>query len=290
MAQAKLLCGHCSSPVNIKDTMCPKCGAPVEFPWLAPIVCPACGERNAANAELCSSCGARLAVASKQEKAPRVKEKKQPNVATKQSGQKSGTRRDPWPYVALTAIIALIAIVVYAQFSKPGAAPAAPPSASMQTSSFPAKTEPTEAQLSALQTAVEANPDDQTSLLQLSNALYDAGQWGRAVGFYQKYLKLAPKDADARVDLGICFYQLGLGVDSANATAEFQKAVASMRSGFTVAPTHQAAAFNLGIVFLQMGDLDSSNAWFKRCVSLNKDSDLGAKASRMLEQHTFPQK
>ena len=33
-------------------------------------------------------------------------------------------------------------------------------------------------------------------------------------------------------------------------------------------PTHQPAAFNLGVVNLQKGDLDVSNRWFRKAVEL----------------------
>jgi Tfp pilus assembly protein PilF len=54
-------------------------------------------------------------------------------------------------------------------------------------------------------------------------------------------------------------------------------------------PTHQPAAFNLGIVNLHMGNLEESNKWFKRAVELDGSSELGMRAQNILQKHTFPQ-
>ena len=44
----------------------------------------------------------------------------------------------------------------------------------------------------------------------------------RAIETYKKYLRLKPADADARVDMGICYYESG---DSPTALKEMQTAL-----------------------------------------------------------------
>jgi len=93
-------------------------------------------------------------------------------------------------------------------------------------------------------------------------------------------------DPNARVDLGICYDQLALQ-DSNNAPRYFAMAVQEMRTVADNAPTHQPAAFNLGIVNLHMGNLEESNKWFKRAVELGRNTELGMRAQKILQQHTF---
>ena len=71
--------------------------------------------------------------------------------------------------------------------------------------------------------------------------------------------------------------------------AGVERAVEAVELALKKHPDHQPAAFNLGIVTLTMGDLETSNKWFKRTVELNPSSDLGTRAKRILEQHSVTQ-
>jgi Tfp pilus assembly protein PilF len=98
----------------------------------------------------------------------------------------------------------------------------------------------------------------------------------RAIDTYNKYLHLKPADADARVDLGICYYESG---DSPTALKEMQTAL-------TYDPKHQMALFNLGIVTLNQGNLAQSNEWFKKAIAVNPNTQVGQRAQQILTQHS----
>lgn len=134
----------------------------------------------------------------------------------------------------------------------------------------------------------DANPSDADARLLLANALHDKGLFSRAAQEYKKYLVMRPDNPDARVDLGICYYSLAQA-DSANGERLYPLALQEMETAFKKSPTHQPAAFNIGIVNLHLGNMEASRTWFKRAVDLNKSSELGTKAQQMLDQHTFPQ-
>lgn len=134
--------------------------------------------------------------------------------------------------------------------------------------------------------AVLANPNDPASLLALANGLHDSRDWGRAISTYEKYLEKVPGNPDARVDMGICYFELAQQ-DPAKAGEYYGKAVALMRTALEGHPDHQPAAFNLGIVNLQMGNIEESNKWLKRAVELGKSTPLGQRAQGILEEHTF---
>ena len=53
---------------------------------------------------------------------------------------------------------------------------------------------------------------------------------------------------------------------------------------------HQPSAFNLGIVYLHLSDVDSSTIWFRKAVEIDPESDLGKRAQNMIRSSTrFPQ-
>jgi thioredoxin-like negative regulator of GroEL len=60
-----------------------------------------------------------------------------------------------------------------------------------------------------------------------------------------------------------------------------------MRTALDRNPTHQPAAFNLGVVHLAMGNVEESRTWLSKAMSMDKDSELGRRAQKMLEQHSF---
>jgi tetratricopeptide (TPR) repeat protein len=140
--------------------------------------------------------------------------------------------------------------------------------------------------LTPLEQAVVANPNDQTALLALANGLHDSRNWARAISTYEKYLEKDPGNPDARVDMGICYFELAKQ-DPGKAGEYYGKAVATMQAALQGHPDHQPAAFNLGVVNLQMGNIEESTEWLKRAVDLGKSSPLGQRAQRMLEQHTI---
>jgi tetratricopeptide (TPR) repeat protein len=142
-----------------------------------------------------------------------------------------------------------------------------------------------------LQHIVDDNPKDDASALRLANTLHDAAMTNpnllqRAIDIYTKYLRLKPDNPDARVDLGICYFEKGR-TDSNNAMTYFSQAIAEMQAAFTKHSTHQPAAFNLGIVNLHAGNFQESTRWFTKAVEINPNSELGKRAKEMVEQHSF---
>jgi Tfp pilus assembly protein PilF len=78
-------------------------------------------------------------------------------------------------------------------------------------------------------------------------------------------------------------------VDTAKGMMLFQQAASEMEAAFADSPRHQTSAFNLGVVNLHMGNLEESNKWFMKAVEIDKNSDLGIRAQKILNQHTVQQ-
>jgi Flp pilus assembly protein TadD len=109
----------------------------------------------------------------------------------------------------------------------------------------------------------------------------------RAIDVYTLYLAQRPDDPNARVDMGICYFELGRQ-DSAHGAQYVAAAVREMRRVADADPDHQPAAFNLGVVHLFIGATEESSAWFRKAVAIAPDTPLGKRAASLLEQHTFP--
>jgi Tfp pilus assembly protein PilF len=99
---------------------------------------------------------------------------------------------------------------------------------------------------------------------------------------------MRPNDPDARTDLGMTYFQYAQ-IDTARGVVLFQQAASEMETAFANSPRHQTSAFNLGVVNLHMGNLEESNKWFMKAVEIDKNSDLGIRAQKILSQHTLQQ-
>jgi tetratricopeptide (TPR) repeat protein len=138
--------------------------------------------------------------------------------------------------------------------------------------------------LAPLEEAVRKRPDDLDALLLLANGLHDSGAWPRAIEAYGRYLERNPGNPDARVDMGICLFELSR-VDTARSQSLARRAVEEMERAAKEHPAHQQAAFNLGIVLLNTGDIAGSNRWFARAVEIDSQNELGRHAQSILSQH-----
>lgn len=129
--------------------------------------------------------------------------------------------------------------------------------------------------LNDLEAKIKQNPEDYTSLLQLAHLKNDSGLFEAAIQNYKTYLAKNPKDADARVDMGVCYFNL----------KDFTNAIKEMETALNYAPNHQIAHLNLGVVNLSAGNLEKSKEWLKKAYDLNPTSEVGIKAQQLLSNH-----
>lgn len=307
MANARLVCTACGHELSPDDRFCAKCGTKVEgggnppgtrATGSEPTTCEVCGHRNAHDGPFCEACGAKLPgrVVARDAAPPRSEQKSAARPSQgkreKHKPSSSAAKLQPWHYAAGGAIVALIVLFVYTEVQRdtPPPSSAAPMQfPATQTPSSPPSKEILEA-IDRLQKTVADNPNDVGAKLLLANALHDAAMhdgslFPRAIEAYKTYLKEKPGDPNARVDLGICYFELGK-IDSTRSASLFAQAISEMEATMKNNPKHQAGAFNLGIVYLYAGDIEASNKWLKKTVELNADSDLGKRAEAILKQHS----
>ncbi len=129
--------------------------------------------------------------------------------------------------------------------------------------------------ITELEEKVKQNPDDQQSLLELAHLKNDSGLFEAAIQNYKTYLEKNPADADARVDLGVCYFNL----------RDYPNAIKEMESALKYEPNHQIAHLNLGVVNLSAGNLTKSKEWLQKAYDLNPTNDIGQKAEQLLKNH-----
>jgi cytochrome c-type biogenesis protein CcmH/NrfG len=294
MATARIVCSDCGAQLSPGDAFCSSCGAKIDSPAVNPgsatVQCGVCGYQNPAGGAYCEGCGAKLPGATVREEKRPGKEPQRPRKLQKgPAGKKAPTgdrrRVEPWQIVSGIAVLGLIGFLVYMQVFRQqfSAATFDAPPASMVTAAPKVFRD-----VAPLQKAVDDNPRNPAAWLQLANALHDNGMYLRAIEAYKKYLAIVPGNPDARVDLGICYY-LQAQADSVNGGEEFNLALQEMETALKSHPDHQPSAFNLGIVNLYLGNLTESNKWFKRAVEINKSTDLGVRAQKILDEHSSVQ-
>ncbi|NUN68976.1 MAG: tetratricopeptide repeat protein [Bacteroidetes bacterium] len=230
-----------------------------------PIICSSCGIVNDATRTVCSSCGSPLTVAD----AVSV-----PAAPAAKPSKRSTAGRPQW-LSALVAVFALYAVVIvileYTHL----------PSGTVQRSqpAAPADHNHSDAaiveQITSMEKMAAASPKDAGLQLQFANLLHDARFYPRAVEQYKKYLALVPDNHDARVDMGICYFESG----------NLTQAVQEIESVIKKQPKHQMAMFNLGVIHLSAENMAESRKWLERCRDLDPQSTAGLRAQQILQQH-----
>ncbi|MCW8802803.1 MAG: tetratricopeptide repeat protein, partial [Ignavibacteriaceae bacterium] len=130
-------------------------------------------------------------------------------------------------------------------------------------------------EIADLESKINTNPDDMESTLHLAHLLQDSGLLEKAIANYKKYLVKYPENADARVDMAICYYNLG---DNTTAISE-------METALKYQPKHQIAHLNLGIVNLTARNIEASKKWFRKTADLDPNSEAGKRAQELLSSH-----
>ena len=284
-------CAECQNEIPWGVQVCPNCGKSVEWPEhearektgggvSAGLMCPTCGSENVADADFCGSCGTKLKV---QEKILSGKPQSgQASLAPKRGKARfeKKNRESPGPMFSWKIIfgfLGILLILVVAleffpsrdqQVTQPVSTSSQAPAANMQLIN----------QINDLEKRVASDPNDTQSLLTLANVCQDGKFFDKAIVQYRKYLEKSPRDANARVDLGICYYE----------TSSLTEARKEMEIALRYDSKHIAAHFNLGIVSLRSGNLKEANEWFKKTIALAPNSEMGKQAKQILEQHSSP--
>ncbi len=228
--------------------------------------CSECGFKFDRDFKFCPECG--TATGQKQSKV-----KNNSSVTSKLNETKNLN-----PKVIYGIIIGAIAIIVIIIFSSGilDTATTAPINQVQGQSNFSSGVNMNNMQaINDLEEKVKQNPDDHQSLLELAHLKNDSGLFEAAILNYKTYLEKHPDDADARVDMGVCYYNL----------KDFNNAIKEMETALKYAPNHQIAFLNLGVVNLSAGNLQVSKDWLQKAYDINPTNEVGQKAEQLLKNH-----
>jgi len=300
-------CSQCGFKIEESHKFCPNCGNKisvlksdgksasddklVDRTQARVIVCDNCGEENAANNKICSGCGVPLTGEEKissakdknisQDKSQSQKIKADNNLThsatvntkSKQTEDISDDKIIDNKKIILigsiTGLIVLVILFTSGIFDS---------GSEIEKINQDVKSGVDLNNLNAindLEEKVKANPDDLESVLHLAHLQNDSRLYEKAIENYKKYLAVKPADADARVDMGICYYNL----------ADYPTAISEMEKAIEYQPDHQIAHLNLGIVNLTAGNLDKSKEWFRKVIELDPETDIAKRAQELLNSH-----
>lgn len=229
------------------------------------ILCGQCGAELKKDYETCPSCGGTIDWSD--EFVFHAKEQARKNNQSRRESLKAVASRSVIGWI----IVVAMTIIAYEIIQHSASSLIRQTSIKQEES----KNAQTVVEIQELEKKVNANPGDMMQTLQLANLLQDHSFYEKAIRYYKIYLEENPTDADARVDMGICYKELNNLTD---AEMEMKKALVS-------APKHVNAHFNLGIVYRSEGKYQESNEWFKKTVALNPNSEVGRRAQQLLTQN-----
>lgn len=262
------------------------------------IICENCGDENLPEKEFCDGCGIRLKGTVTQKTIEVKSEKVEPpthqKTVTHQKVKKNKRKLKSPPKVEskkdekefdskkIYLIASVIVIFVVVILVSSGVFDSSEPS-------FPTtNTDPNQStgsgidlgsiqRINDLEAKLNANPDDTETLLALAHLKNDSGFYDKAIPLYQRYLKKFPENADARIDMGVCMYNLG----------DYDNAIKEMKKALEYEPKHQIGYLNLGVVNLTAGNVDIAKEWFQKAIELGPNTDVGKKAKDLLNSHNL---
>ena len=272
----KFLCTKCQTELKWGDKFCGGCGQTIEWPIegtpavppTGSVSCPVCGTLNDPSNKECASCGAALATGKGNQRSSQKREER--TMVKGNAAPIVGS----WKIVAGFFAFMAVGVFLLETFTSPArgpvkvaqqAEPSQQPAANMQALS----------QIEEMEKQAKANPTDLNLTLQLANVLNDNHFYDKSIQYYKLYLAKRPHDPNARVDMGICYKELG----------NLEEATKQMEQALKDEPKHLFAHFNLGIVNLIEGNVAAANDWFRKTVALAPESEVGKRAQQLLAQH-----
>lgn len=244
--------------------------------------CPECGIKLEKEYKFCPSCGFALGNIKSANKHDETKSAKSSNSTFKSNPREASfsetakglsTGKIIGIFAGITGALLLI-LFLAGVFETPSVKPPVQTEVN-QNNQSPGVDLNSMQQMQELQTQINNNPGNMQLILQLAHLKNDSGMPEQAIALYKQYLEKNPKDADVRVDMGVCYFTL----------KNYPTAISEMKEALKYKPDHQIAHLNLGIVNFAAGNPAESKEWLKKAVDLNPNTDVGKRAQELLNSH-----
>ncbi len=126
-----------------------------------------------------------------------------------------------------------------------------------------------------IENKIAASPDSIELVLQYAHLLQDTGIFEKAIEQYKKYLVKVPKNEEAIIDMGVCYFNL----------ENIVKADSLVRAALKINPNNPTGNFNMGVITLNQGKKEESRAWFEKVIAVAPNSDQAEVAKEILQSH-----
>jgi tetratricopeptide (TPR) repeat protein len=123
-----------------------------------------------------------------------------------------------------------------------------------------------------LRARVQADASDTAALAALGRMLQDAHRPAEAIGYYERYTKLAPANRQVWLDLAVMYGELN----------DWGAAGRAIDAVLERSPGDPVALFDRGAVEANRGDRTSARTWFERAASQATDTSVSRAAREAL--------
>jgi len=131
-----------------------------------------------------------------------------------------------------------------------------------------------EAQVKALTSAAEHDPNNAKPRVELANLYFDAERYDDAIKWYADAVRLSPNDVNVSTDLGVAYYY----------TNQPDKALAQFAHSLKLDPKHTKTLLNEGIVkAFGKQDLEGATEAWQQVLKIDPNGPEGQAAKRALE-------
>jgi TolA-binding protein len=286
-------CAECGFKIESEFKFCPNCGSKIysdisslnstQNESIESVICKNCGEENPIENSNCFSCGIPLSGnKTKRQDGPKQELKKVDrnesslkNTSVKRNGINEEKVLDNKKILIISSAIVVVFIFALVASGVFDSGIQKDVSQMSNQTSVPGVNLTNMEEITQLENKVSTDPEDMESALHLAHLLQDANLSEKAIMNYKKYLTKFPENADARVDMAICYYNLG----------DYTTAISEMETAIKFQPNHQIAYLNLGIVNLAAKNVEASKSWFKKTAELDPNSEAGKRAQELLNSH-----
>jgi cytochrome c-type biogenesis protein CcmH/NrfG len=126
-----------------------------------------------------------------------------------------------------------------------------------------------------LQDRLKENPADFEALRELGNIHFDQENFGEAISWYTRALKVKPNEANVLTDLGTAYYY----------SDRFENAIAEFNKALALDPSHSQALFNLGVALVQSrNDVDGAIRSWETLIATNPNDPRIGMVKEQLEK------
>jgi cytochrome c-type biogenesis protein CcmH/NrfG len=145
-----------------------------------------------------------------------------------------------------------------------------PGSGSFQPSSLPLSST-----IQPLLDRLKENPNDPELLANIGNQYYDSREYEKAIGYYEKSLKLKPQDVNVRTDMGTAIWYSG----------DADRAIREYETSLKYQANHAQTLFNMGVVKWQ-GKQDAKAALelWQKLLTVSPNYPERQKVEQMIQQ------